>query len=55
MDQGLKQIEINVCGPGSGRETAIRSIQNVGLSIILIRDVTLIPHNGCRPTKKRRI
>nr|YP_010700494.1 ribosomal protein S11 [Strombomonas costata]WCH63638.1 ribosomal protein S11 [Strombomonas costata] len=55
LDQGLKQIEINVCGPGSGRETAIRSIQSLGLSIVLIRDVTLIPHNGCRPTKKRRI
>nr|AEW12987.1 ribosomal protein S11 [Strombomonas acuminata] len=55
LDQGLKQIEINVSGPGSGRETAIRSIQSLGLSIILIRDVTLIPHNGCRPTKKRRI
>jgi small subunit ribosomal protein S11 len=55
MDQGLRQIEINVSGPGSGRETAIRSIQNLGLSIILIRDVTLLPHNGCRPAKKRRI
>lgn len=55
MEQGIKQIEINVSGPGSGRETAVRSIQNFGLSILVIRDVTLIPHNGCRPTKKRRI
>lgn len=55
IEQGLKQIEINVSGPGSGRETAVRSLQNLGLSILLIRDVTSIPHNGCRPTKKRRI
>lgn len=55
IEQGLKQIEINVSGPGSGRETAIRAIQNVGLGIVLIRDVTLIPHNGCRPSKKRRV
>lgn len=55
IEQGMKQIEINVSGPGSGRETAIRSIQNLGLSILLIRDVTPIPHNGCRPSKKRRI
>jgi small subunit ribosomal protein S11 len=55
IEQGIKQIEINVSGPGSGRETAVRSIQNLGLSILLIRDVTPIPHNGCRPTKKRRI
>jgi small subunit ribosomal protein S11 len=55
IDQGLKQIEINVSGPGSGRETAIRAIQGMGLGIVLIRDVTLIPHNGCRPSKKRRV
>jgi small subunit ribosomal protein S11 len=55
VEQGIRQIEINVSGPGSGRETAIRSIQNFGLNILLIKDVTLIPHNGCRPTKKRRI
>lgn len=55
IEQGIKQIEVNVSGPGSGRETAVRSIQNLGLSILLIRDVTPIPHNGCRPTKKRRI
>lgn len=55
IEQGVRQIEINVSGPGSGRETAVRSIQNFGLGILVIRDVTLIPHNGCRPTKKRRI
>jgi small subunit ribosomal protein S11 len=55
IDQGIRQVEINVCGPGSGRETAIRSIQTAGVNISLIRDVTAIPHNGCRPTKKRRI
>nr|YP_009144881.1 ribosomal protein S11 [Euglenaria anabaena]AKJ83328.1 ribosomal protein S11 [Euglenaria anabaena] len=55
LDQGIRQIEINVSGPGSGRDTAIRAIQNLGLGILLIRDVTRIPHNGCRPTKKRRI
>jgi small subunit ribosomal protein S11 len=55
IEQGIRQIEINVSGPGSGRETAIRSIQNFGLNILLIKDVTLIPHNGCRPSKKRRI
>ena len=55
IEQGIKQVEINVSGPGSGRETAIRSIQNLGVSVLVIRDVTLIPHNGCRPPKKRRI
>ena len=55
LDQGIRQIEINVSGPGSGRDTAIRAIQNLGLGILMIRDVTRIPHNGCRPTKKRRI
>lgn len=55
MDQGIRQIEVNISGPGSGRETAVRSLQNLGLSILLIRDVTSIPHNGCRPSKKRRI
>jgi len=55
MDQGIRQIEVNISGPGSGREKAVRSLQNLGLSILLIRDVTSIPHNGCRPSKKRRI
>jgi small subunit ribosomal protein S11 len=55
MEQGIKQIEVNISGPGSGREVAVRSIQNFGLGILSIKDVTLIPHNGCRPTKKRRV
>jgi small subunit ribosomal protein S11 len=55
IDQGVRQVEINISGPGSGRETSIRSIQGLGLGISLIRDVTAIPHNGCRPAKKRRI
>jgi small subunit ribosomal protein S11 len=52
---GLKQVEIFVKGPGSGREAAIRSLQSSGLYITSIRDVTPIPHNGCRPPKKRRV
>ena len=55
MEHGLRAVEIYVNGPGSGREAAIRSLQNVGLEIALIRDVTPIPHNGCRPPKRRRV
>jgi small subunit ribosomal protein S11 len=55
MDQGMRQIEVMVSGPGSGRETAIRALQASGLEITLIRDVTPIPHNGCRPPKRRRV
>lgn len=55
MEQGLRQVEVYVKGPGSGREAAIRSLQAAGLSITSIRDVTPIPHNGCRPPKRRRI
>ena len=55
IDQGLRQIEVMVSGPGAGRETAIRSLQAAGLEITLIRDVTPIPHNGCRPPKRRRV
>nr|YP_010700136.1 ribosomal protein S11 [Euglena agilis]WCH63282.1 ribosomal protein S11 [Euglena agilis] len=55
IEQGLKQVEINISGPGPGRETAIRSIQATGLAIITLKDVTALPHNGCRPSKKRRI
>nr|YP_010337199.1 ribosomal protein S11 [Pseudoerythrocladia kornmannii]QUE28279.1 ribosomal protein S11 [Pseudoerythrocladia kornmannii]UNJ16784.1 ribosomal protein S11 [Pseudoerythrocladia kornmannii] len=55
MDQGMKQAEIVVNGPGAGRETAIRALQTTGLEITLIKDITAIPHNGCRPPKKRRI
>lgn len=54
-DQGMRQIEVMVSGPGAGRETAIRAIQGAGLEITLIRDVTPIPHNGCRPPKRRRV
>ncbi|ACL68904.1 30S ribosomal protein S11 [Halothermothrix orenii] len=55
MDQGLKEVEIYVKGPGSGRESAIRSLQATGLNVSIIKDVTPIPHNGCRPPKRRRI
>ncbi|MEM6753199.1 MAG: 30S ribosomal protein S11 [Cyanobacteria bacterium P01_C01_bin.38] len=55
MDQGMRQIEVMVSGPGAGRETAIRAIQGAGLEITLIRDITPIPHNGCRPPKRRRV
>lgn len=55
MDQGLQDIDIFVKGPGSGRETAIRALQAAGLNISRIRDVTPIPHNGCRPPKRRRV
>ena len=55
LDFGLKQIEVYVKGPGAGRESAIRSLQAAGLSISLIKDVTPIPHNGCRPPKRRRV
>ena len=55
MEHGLRQIEVYVKGPGSGREAAIRSLQSAGLYITSIRDVTPIPHNGCRPRKRRRV
>lgn len=55
IEQGLKKIEVYVKGPGSGREAAIRSLQAAGLEITAIKDVTPIPHNGCRPPKKRRV
>ena len=55
IDQGMKKVEVFIKGPGSGRETAIRAIQAAGLEITLIKDVTPIPHNGCRPPKKRRV
>lgn len=55
MDQGMRQVEVMVSGPGSGRETAIRALQAAGLEITLIRDITPIPHNGCRPPKRRRV
>ena len=52
---GMRQIEVYVKGPGSGRETAIRALQSAGLGINLIKDVTPVPHNGCRPPKRRRV
>ena len=55
MEAGLKQVEVFVKGPGSGREAAIRSLQASGLHISSIRDVTPVPHNGCRPPKRRRV
>lgn len=55
MEHGLKNVEVYVKGPGSGREAAIRSLQASGLEISLIKDVTPIPHNGCRPPKRRRV
>ena len=55
MEFGLKQIEVFVRGPGAGREAAIRSLQAAGLEITAIRDVTPIPHDGCRPPKRRRV
>jgi small subunit ribosomal protein S11 len=55
MDHGLRQVEVLVRGPGSGREAAIRTLQSAGIAITSIRDVTPMPHNGCRPPKKRRV
>ena len=55
VDHGLKTVEVYVKGPGAGRESAIRALETVGLNITLIRDVTPIPHNGCRPPKRRRV
>ncbi|HZP26417.1 MAG TPA: 30S ribosomal protein S11 [Dehalococcoidia bacterium] len=55
MEHGLRQIEVLIKGPGSGREAAIRSLQAAGLQVTSIRDVTPIPHNGCRPPKRRRV
>ena len=55
MEHGLKTVEVYVKGPGAGREAAIRALQAVGLEVTLIKDVTPIPHNGCRPPKRRRV
>ena len=55
MDQGMRQVDVYVRGPGAGREAAIRAIQSTGISVSSIRDVTPIPHNGCRPPKRRRV
>jgi small subunit ribosomal protein S11 len=55
MEHGVRRVDVMVKGPGSGRETAIRSIQNAGIEVVGIKDVTPIPHNGCRPRKRRRV
>lgn len=55
MEHGLKSVEVYVKGPGSGREAAIRALQAAGLDVTMIKDVTPIPHNGCRPPKRRRV
>ena len=55
LDYGLKYVDVMVKGPGAGREMAIRALQQLGLGVTLIRDVTPLPHNGCRPPKKRRV
>ena len=55
MEHGMRTLEVNVSGPGSGRESALRALQAVGFTVTSIRDVTPIPHNGCRPPKRRRV
>lgn len=55
LEHGLRQVEVYIRGPGSGREAAIRTLQAMGINVTSIRDVTPIPHNGCRPPKKRRV
>jgi len=55
LGQGMKEVEVYVKGPGAGREAAIRALQAAGLEVSLIKDVTPVPHNGCRPPKRRRV
>ncbi len=55
MDHGMQTVNVEVRGPGSGRESALRALQSAGLTVSMIRDVTPIPHNGCRPRKRRRV
>ena len=55
MEHGMKTLEVEVKGPGSGRESALRALQTVGFTVLSIRDITPIPHNGCRPPKRRRV
>src|SRR5690349_9021498 len=55
VDAGLKKVDVYVKGPGSGRESAIRALSNNGIEVVMIKDVTPLPHNGCRPPKKRRV
>ena len=54
-ESGLRSVEVRVCGPGSGRESAVRALSTAGIEVRQIKDVTPIPHNGCRPPKKRRV
>jgi small subunit ribosomal protein S11 len=54
-DNGVKSVDVYLSGPGAGRDTAVRSIANAGLKVTLMKDVTPVPHNGCRPPKKRRV
>lgn len=55
MDSGMRQVSVFVKGPGSGRESSVRALQSVGLDVTMIKDVTPVPHNGCRPPKRRRV
>lgn len=55
MEQGMKEVEVNLRGPGAGRESAVRGLQSAGLNILAIKDKTPVPHNGCRPRKRRRV
>ena len=55
QEHGMRMLEVEVCGPGSGRESALRALQAVGFAVSSIRDVTSVPHNGCRPPKRRRV
>jgi len=55
QEHGMQTLEVDVCGPGAGRESALRALQSIGFTIVAIRDVTPIPHNGCRPPKRRRV
>ena len=55
MDHGMKSVEVYIKGPGAGRESALRSLQTAGFKITMIKDVTPVPHNGCRPPKRRRV
>ena len=55
LDAGLKRVDVYVKGPGSGRESAIRSLSQTGIEVVMIKDITPLPHNGCRPPKKRRV
>ncbi|MBD3231530.1 30S ribosomal protein S11 [Candidatus Dependentiae bacterium] len=55
LDLGVKLVEVNMKGPGSGRDSVVRALQSSGLTVTLLRDVTPLPHNGCRPSKKRRV